>query len=103
MFYSKVVNLPTANTVYLIRTLLTALDPNAPLVLPSATVRAVSSNSGPVAMGDASMTAVTDGNELAATESAGVQGGDGIVLDTSSTYLIGNQNNQKVLIQGNTY
>jgi hypothetical protein len=103
MFYSKVVNLPNANTAYLIRTLLTALDPNAPLVLPSATVRAVSSNSGSVAMGDASMTAATDGNELAATEAAGVEGGDGIVLDTSSTYLIASTNDQKVLIQGRGY
>lgn len=103
MFYSKVVNLPTLNTPYLIRTLLLALDANAPLTFPSAKVIAVSSNTGVVALGGATMAAVTDGEELDAEESTSQGGEIGIALDTSSAYLIGSANNQKALIQGTTY
>ncbi len=102
-FYSKVVNLPSANTPYLIRTLLIALDPNAPLTLTSPFIKAVSTNSGSVAMGDGTMASVLDGNELPATESMYEPSEEGVNLDTSSRYLIGSDVNQKVLIQGHQY
>ncbi len=101
--YSKVVNLPSANTPYLIRTLLLALDPNAPVVLASGRFVAHSANAGVVAVGPSTMAAVTDGDELDAEESKPFGGQVGIVLDTSSTYLLGSAANQKVLIQGDTY
>lgn len=103
MFYSKVVNLPTANTAYLIRTLLLALDPTAPLTLTSPFIKAVSSNSGQVAVGGSGMTSVLDGNELGATDSMYEPSEEGINLDTSSRYLIADTDNQKVLIQGHLY
>lgn len=102
-FYTKVVNLPSANTPYLIRTLLLALDPNAPLTLTSPFLKAVSTNAGSVAIGDATMTSVLDGNELPATESMYEPGEVGINLDTSSRYLIASAANQKVLVQGHQY
>jgi hypothetical protein len=103
MFYSKIVNLPSANTPYLIRTLLTALDPNAPVVLGNATIKPATSNSGSVAVGDVSMTSVDDGYRLEIGEFVQRGGLAGIGFDTSSEYLIGSANNQKALIQGNTY
>jgi hypothetical protein len=103
MFYSKVVNLPTANTPYLIRTLLLILDPAAPLVLAKAIIKPVSTNTASVAVGDGSMATVDDGNRLEVGESADEGRERGLVLDTSAEYLIGSANNQKVLIQGYTY
>lgn len=102
-FYSKVVNLPSANTPYLIRTLLVALDPNAPLTLTSPFIKAVSTNIGSVAIGDATMTSVLDGNELGATDANYEPSEEGVNLDTSSRYLIGSAVNQKVLVQGHQY
>lgn len=103
MFYSKVVNLPTLNTPYLIRTLLVAIDAAAPVVLANAKVKPVTTNTASIAVGSATMTSVDDGNRLEIGEVEGQGGQVGIVLDTSSEYLIGSANNQKVLIQGNTY
>lgn len=102
-FFSKVVNLPSLNTLYKIRTLLTAIDPNAPNVLSNALIKAMSGNTGTVAVGDGAMAAVTDGDELTATDSSFYGGGEaGIILDTNVVYLIADANNQKVLIQGQT-
>lgn len=101
--YSKVVNLPTANTAYLIRTLLAALDANAPVVLGTAKIKPATSNSGSVAIGDASMTSVDDGYRLEIGEWAERGGVAGLGFDTSAEYLIGSANNQEVLIQGQTY
>lgn len=102
-FFSKVVNLPTANTNYKIRTLLLVIDPNAPMVLSNALIKAMSANAGTVAFGDSAMAAVTDGAELTATDSLAAAAGEaGIILDTSAGYLIADANNQKVLIQGQT-
>jgi len=103
MFYSKVVNLPTANTPYLIRTLLLALDPNAPVVLAKALIKAVSTNTGSIAIGDGTMATVDDGNRLEVAESAEEGREAGLTLETSAEYLIGSAANQKVLIQGYTY
>jgi hypothetical protein len=103
MFYSKVVNLPTANTPYLIRTLLVALDPAAPVVLANAKIKAVTTNTGSIAVGSATMTSVDDGNRLEIGEFDEQGGSIGIVLDTSAEYLIGSAVNQKALIQGTTY
>jgi hypothetical protein len=103
MFYSKVVNLPTANTPYLIRTLLLALDPAAPMVLASAIIKPVSTNTASVAIGDANMASVNDGNRLEVGESADEGRARGLVLETTAEYLIGSADNQKVLIQGYTY
>jgi hypothetical protein len=101
--YTKVVNLPSANTAYLIRTLLLAIDPGAPLILQAAKIKAASANAGKIAIGDANMTSVADGDELDAGESSSEQfggGAEGIALDTSSTYLIGSAVNQKAVISG---
>lgn len=104
MWYSKVVNLPSANTAYLMRTLLLALDPNFPEALANALVKPVKTNSGTVAIGDASMTSVDDGNALDVGESSDeATGTPGLVLHTSAEYLIGSAVNQKVLIQGQTF
>lgn len=103
MFYSQVVNLPTANTPYLARTLMAAIDPNAPMVLAKAVIKAVTTNTGSVALGASNMTSVDDGNRLEISESSDEGREPGIVFDAGSNYLIGSANNQKVLIQGYTY
>lgn len=103
--YSKIVNLPSANTPFLIRTLLLAIDPAAPIVLNNAKIKAPSANAGKIAIGPVSMATVADGDELDAGESSSElwAGVAGIALDTSSTYLIGSADNQKALIQGNQF
>jgi hypothetical protein len=103
MFYSKVVNLPTLNTPYLIRTLLVALDPAAPMVLAKAKIKAVTTNTASIAVGDANMTSVDDGDRLEVSESSDEGREPGLVLETTAEYLIGSANNQKALIQGYTY
>jgi hypothetical protein len=97
--YSKVVNLPTLNTPYLIR----ILDPAAPLVLHECLIKPVATNSGAMAIGGPTMATVDDGNRLEVGEGNQEAGSVGIAVDTSATYLIADANNSKVLIQGKSY
>lgn len=103
MIYNKIVNLPTANVAYLIRTLLVAIDPDAPVTLASWSIDPHDGNTGALAIGDSAMTSVDDGKRLEVGESHSGDTSVGIVLDTSGTYLIGSANNTKALIQGQNY
>jgi hypothetical protein len=103
MNFRKVLNLPSANTLYRLSTLITAADPNAPTAFVELNLRAMRDNGGTVSVGDASMTSVTDGEELGATESTHESAGyEGVNVDASQIYLIAETDNQKIHVKGHT-